>query len=106
MKTVIENSKKDLQVIANRLASMGINVTIDVTRENTPGEYPSILIWKDNYERAIAELHSIRKMINSNESKFSCDYTLEIGYTNESAVFEIRPRYSYMLESERKQLGF
>lgn len=110
MNTLSQKTKRDLEVVAQRLTTIGINVTVSVTREGTPGEYPSLLIWKENLQPAMQNILELRRIINPyyNEDRntFSGDLCVELGYTTDSEVIEIKPRYSYLLESERKQLGY
>lgn len=89
-------AQMSLEIVKNRLNEIGIEVDISVVREGTPGEYQEIVIRDGNLDLALADLMRIRKMTNG----LASDLHIEVGSTNTYAVLEIRPRYSYLLESE------
>jgi len=109
MKTadLIQVSKSDLALIASRLSENGIETVVSIVREGTPGEYPMLLIVGQFSNK---ELLNIRECVNvsykdSKKLKHG-DYIVSLGYTPSEAVLEIRPRFSFLTESEKNLLTY
>lgn len=104
MKTAIQASKEDLTIISNRLSENGIETEVSIVREGTPGEYPMILI--DIKKLDGKKLLEIREAVNASykggEKLKNSDYVVSLGYTPSEAVLEVRPRFSFLTEGERK----
>jgi hypothetical protein len=98
---------QNLKAVQNRLSNLNISAEIAVVRAETPGEYHCIVLEGDNFELAMANLVSVRKMLTNLPS--NAGLVLEIGFAGlqdkEYPIIEIRPRFSYLLESEREALG-
>lgn len=111
MKTadLIQVSKSDLALIASRLSENGIETVVSIIREGTPGEYPMILI-KDIEKLDGKKLLEIREAVNASykggEKLKNSDYVVSLGYTTSEAVLEIRPRFSFLTESEKNLLTY
>lgn len=96
------NALTSLEIVKGKLADAGIQAEISTVRANTPGAYDEIVI-----DDISVDVLAVRKMLNG----VGADLHLEIGYYKdldgtEYPILQIRPRYSYLLESERKKLFY
>lgn len=93
---------QSLQIVKERLLKEGLDLRISTVRADTPGAYDEIVI----HHPEDVDMLQIRKSLNG----VGTDLHLEVGYIrdlngSERAILCIRPRYSFLLESERATLS-
>lgn len=99
-----------LKVVQSRLLEVNVLATLNIVREGTPGEYPELLIEDIKTVQSLSHLwdavhgDAIDVELHIEVSSLAKGYTPKGGKREIIPIYVIRPRISYLLESERMTL--